>query len=252
MQPTFAPWLGYFDLLDRVDLFILLDDVQLSRQSFQTRNRILGTSPEVRWLPVPHDHRTPMAERLISTTPLTDPGATGERTANVLSSFYRGSAWLGSVNDLVRASFAGAATLADANISLIANVASELGIATPTVLSSALGVGGQRSAKVLGLLEAVGWETYACAPGAVGYMAEEGVFARRINTLQLWRVRDVVFEQSLTQRMLGVASIRLLAHDDASPKVLLSGLANGREVFEEVKLAIDLARQSRNVVGLVE
>ena len=81
---------------------------------------------------------------------------------------------------------------------------------------------------------------------------EEGVLARRINTLQLWRVRDVVFEQSLTQRILGVASIRLVAHDDTTPTVELGGLRNGRAVFEEVKLAIDLARQSRNVVGLVE
>ena len=81
---------------------------------------------------------------------------------------------------------------------------------------------------------------------------EEGVFARRINTMQLWRVRDVVFEQSLTQRILGVASIRLLGHDDTTPTVELGGLSNGRAVFEEVKLAIDLARQSRNVVGLVE
>jgi membrane protein YdbS with pleckstrin-like domain len=81
---------------------------------------------------------------------------------------------------------------------------------------------------------------------------EEGVLSRRINTLQLWRVRDVVFEQSLPQRMLGVASLRLVVHDDTSPKLLLAGLTNGRAVFEEVKLAIDLARQSRNVVGLVE
>jgi membrane protein YdbS with pleckstrin-like domain len=81
---------------------------------------------------------------------------------------------------------------------------------------------------------------------------EEGVLSRRINTLQLWRVRDVVFEQSLTQRMLGVASLRLVVHDDTSPKVLLAGLTNGREVFEEVKMAIDVARQSRNVVGLVD
>ena len=62
----------------------------------------------------------------------------------------------------------------------------------------------------------------------------------------------MVFEQSLTQRMLGVASLRLVVHDDTSPKVMLSGLTNGREVFEEVKMAIDVARQSRNVVGLVD
>jgi len=33
---------------------------------------------------------------------------------------------------------------------------------------------------------------------------------------------------------------------------MLAGLTNGREVFEEVKMAIDVARQSRNVVGLVD
>jgi uncharacterized membrane protein YdbT with pleckstrin-like domain len=81
---------------------------------------------------------------------------------------------------------------------------------------------------------------------------EEGVFSRRIETLQLWRVRDVTFEQSLTQRMLGVATVRVVAHDDTSPQLLLGGLQDGRRVFEELKVAVDLARQTRNVVGLVE
>jgi len=81
---------------------------------------------------------------------------------------------------------------------------------------------------------------------------EEGVLSRRIETLQLWRVRDVTFEQSLTQRMLGVATVRVVAHDDTSPQLLLGGLQDGRRVFEELKVAVDQARQTRNVVGLVE
>ena len=40
MQPTFNPWLGYFDLIDSVDKFIFLDTVQLSQQSWQTRNKL--------------------------------------------------------------------------------------------------------------------------------------------------------------------------------------------------------------------
>lgn len=40
MQPTFNPWLGYFDLIKRVDKFIILDTVQLNQQSWQTRNKI--------------------------------------------------------------------------------------------------------------------------------------------------------------------------------------------------------------------
>ncbi len=81
---------------------------------------------------------------------------------------------------------------------------------------------------------------------------EEGVLSRRIETLQLWRVRDVTFEQSVTERMLGVASVRVVAQDDTSPKVTLAGLRDGRRVFEELKAAVEQARQSRNVLGLVE
>lgn len=41
MQPTFNPWLGYFDLIGYVDQFIFLDTVQLNQQSWQTRNKFL-------------------------------------------------------------------------------------------------------------------------------------------------------------------------------------------------------------------
>ena len=40
MQPTFNPWLGYFDLIDKVDKFIFLDTVQLDQHSWQTRNKL--------------------------------------------------------------------------------------------------------------------------------------------------------------------------------------------------------------------
>ena len=40
MQPTFNPWLGYFDLIDKVDKFIFLDTVQLDQHNWQTRNKL--------------------------------------------------------------------------------------------------------------------------------------------------------------------------------------------------------------------
>ncbi len=40
MQPTYLPWLGYFALIDRVDIFVFLDSVQFDRRSWQQRNRI--------------------------------------------------------------------------------------------------------------------------------------------------------------------------------------------------------------------
>ncbi len=53
MQPTFLPWLGYFALMEQVDYFVLLDDVQLSKQSWQVRNRIKMNNDNKLWLSLP-------------------------------------------------------------------------------------------------------------------------------------------------------------------------------------------------------
>jgi len=51
-QPTYLPWMGYFDLIDQVDLFVILDNVQFVKQSWQQRNRI-KTANGLQWLTVP-------------------------------------------------------------------------------------------------------------------------------------------------------------------------------------------------------
>lgn len=51
-QPSYLPWLGYFDKIARSDLFIWLDNVQFQKNSFQNRNKILTKDGPV-WLTVP-------------------------------------------------------------------------------------------------------------------------------------------------------------------------------------------------------
>lgn len=52
MQPHYLPWPGYFDLIQRADVFIFLDDVEFSKQSWQQRNRI-ALNDELVWLTAP-------------------------------------------------------------------------------------------------------------------------------------------------------------------------------------------------------
>jgi len=52
MQPTYLPWLGYFDLIDQSHVFVFHDNVQFEKQSWQQRNRI-KTSQGGQWLSVP-------------------------------------------------------------------------------------------------------------------------------------------------------------------------------------------------------
>ena len=49
-QPNFMPWLGYFELLDHVDVWVSLDNVQLSRGSFVLRNRVRRPDGAVEWI----------------------------------------------------------------------------------------------------------------------------------------------------------------------------------------------------------
>lgn len=81
---------------------------------------------------------------------------------------------------------------------------------------------------------------------------ESGIFGRTIDTLQLWRIRDIDFEQTFTERLLGIARIRILSHDQRQPNLVLRGLPGSRDLFDRIRDQISIARQARNVVGVVD
>jgi hypothetical protein len=51
-QPAYLPWLGYFEKIARVDLFVYLDSVQFEKNSYINRNRI-KTPQGPQWLTIP-------------------------------------------------------------------------------------------------------------------------------------------------------------------------------------------------------
>jgi membrane protein YdbS with pleckstrin-like domain len=80
---------------------------------------------------------------------------------------------------------------------------------------------------------------------------EVGILSRRVETLQLWRVQDIDFRQSVLERLLGIATIHIMTKDVTDPVIELRGLPASREIFDRLKDACDLARQQR-VVGVVD
>jgi hypothetical protein len=52
IQSFYVPWKGYFDIMNSVDEFILLDDIQYQRRFWINRNRI-KTSTRPIWLTIP-------------------------------------------------------------------------------------------------------------------------------------------------------------------------------------------------------
>jgi membrane protein YdbS with pleckstrin-like domain len=79
---------------------------------------------------------------------------------------------------------------------------------------------------------------------------ETGFLSRRVDTLELWRVRDVEFTQSLIDRLAGVACITVTAHDGSSPVLELRGVPGDRVVYDRLMAALMVARQQRGVMNL--
>jgi len=52
MQPGYLPWLGFFELMYKSDIFVIYDNVQYDKNSWRNRNRI-KTLRGVQWLTVP-------------------------------------------------------------------------------------------------------------------------------------------------------------------------------------------------------
>ncbi len=52
LQPSFLPWRGVFHILERVDKFILYDDVSFDKHGWRNRNRI-KTANGPQWITVP-------------------------------------------------------------------------------------------------------------------------------------------------------------------------------------------------------
>jgi len=52
LQPSYLPWLGYFEQMARADQFVFLDDVQFTRRDWRNRNRV-RTKDGWSWLTIP-------------------------------------------------------------------------------------------------------------------------------------------------------------------------------------------------------
>jgi len=80
---------------------------------------------------------------------------------------------------------------------------------------------------------------------------ERGVLSKNVDSLELWRVLDVRFTQSVFDRILGVAKITVMSTDQTSPELVLYGLPNARELFERLRDAVQLARHTNRPMELV-
>ena len=74
-----------------------------------------------------------------------------------------------------------------------------------------------------------------------------GWLAKHVDEMELYRVKDVVVNQSALQRLLGYGTITVLADDDSTPQLNLVDVGRPIAIKEMIRTQYRAARQREGV-----
>jgi hypothetical protein len=178
-QPTYLPWLGYFDLMDQVDAFVLLDSVQFEKQSWQQRNRI-KTPIGLQWLTVPVAFHNRFGQQ-IRNVEIRDPEFARKHLRAIELNYRRSPFFDPYFQDLTKILLSySAGRLVDLNARLIRWFCGLLDIQTPILYSSAMNQDGRRSELLVNLCKSLGADSYVSPLGSATYLLSDLESFRRI------------------------------------------------------------------------
>ncbi len=170
-QPTYLPWIGYFDLMDQVDTFVFLDDVQFEKQSWQQRNRI-KTPTGLQWLTVPVIFRGRL-EQKIQDVEIRVPDFWRDHLRAIELNYRRAPFFTSFFGELISILDSAGSQLADLNIRLIEWCAKLLGIRSRLIRSSQLQQEGKRTELLANICNHLGAEEYVSPIGSAAYLLLE-------------------------------------------------------------------------------
>lgn len=179
-QPHFLPWLGYLDRMRQSDLFVVLDHVQFERQNYQNRV-IIKTGQGPRWIVVPVRQRS-RSEAIIEKQ-IDNQGHGrhhwGHRVYMTVQHAYLGAPFFKPLGDELRELLLRPwDKVVDLNLALLTWLRAGLGIRTPMVRSSELGVSGQKAELVLEICRATGASVFLGGLGGSREYIQAEPFAR--------------------------------------------------------------------------
>lgn len=171
-QPTFLPWLGWWDKLVRADVMVLLDDVQFPKKGGTWMNRVrLLVGGEPRWVTVPVD-RAYTGTRSVHEMRIDESKPWRENLLATIRGSYARAPFAGEGLELVEAALADRTDhVAEFNERTIRLLAENLELDTRKLVhQSELCVSATGTQLLVELCRAVDGDTYLSGDGADGYL----------------------------------------------------------------------------------
>lgn len=167
-QPEFLPWLGFFDRVQRSDIFVVLDDVGYQKNGFINRNKI-KTKDGVKWLTVPVRDRSP--NKKINEVIIDNDKKWKDSQLSLIRINYSSAPYFKEYYNFLESAFSKKwDKIADLDFYLIENIVKFLGIQTKIAKTSDLKVEGEKTERIVNICKRFGADAYLSGPGGKNYM----------------------------------------------------------------------------------
>lgn len=222
MQPTYLPWIGYFDLMDTADVFILLDSVQFEKQSWQQRNKIKTADTGSKWLTVPVVQGL---QQKICDVRIEVSNPWRRKHWGTISQYYKHAPYWKQYNEELATLYSREWNfLFDWNVALITFFKEQFGIQAKMERASQIPVTGDRVGLLVNLCHYVKADVYLSPVGSAGYIEENNMFASRGISLIYQKFSHPVYNQTNGDFMSHMSAIDLLFNEGpASLEIIRSG-----------------------------
>lgn len=210
MQPTFIPWLGYFALIGSVEKFIFLDDVQFSKQSWQSRNFIKTKSGKQL---VSLDISKSSKKQIINEVQIADRGCKSKIRKTIKYSLSK-APYFNVIENIIEECFASSGTsLNDLNSTLIKKICKVSGISTQFFFSSKVSSkSADKQTRLIEICRHFGAKTYISPIGAYEYIKNGNQFSESEIDLFFFNYRHPVYTQLYEPFLSHLSAIDALAH----------------------------------------
>jgi hypothetical protein len=234
-QPTFFPWLGYFDRMAASDLFVILDHVQFERRNYQNRT-LIRLEDESRWLTVPvvqlSQKEKIIDKRVDNPADVTGARWWGPNSFNTLKYAYRKAPFFDDYASRLREIFAARwEKLLDLNMATLEFMREKLEITTPMMRSSTLQPEGQRSGLLLDICQKVGATAFLGGMGGSrGYLDLDAFNAAKMGVRWQDFAHPVYTQPGMAPFIKGLSALDLLFNCGArSAEILRAHTTIGHE-----------------------
>ena len=179
LQSCYIPWKGYFDIVGSVDVFVIYDDVQFSKNHWHNRNRI-KTQAGSKWITVPVS-KGPSGFQRIEEVQISQPFAVKHWRS--IQQSYSKAAYFDECSDWLEDLYREAANLkflSDINILFMKAISTQLKLGTTFVSSSSFAKGVTPTGRLVDICCELGCSHYLSGPSARDYLdqpafAEAGI-----------------------------------------------------------------------------